>query len=960
MAAFPLFSNSSVLSEASFGFCGQIGTGMVSKNSVDPASLTAANASNRKWTVQELFGGSIGYTNYYGEGDETWYLAKTGDRGKGTPGWDDSKVQNRVKSVRTIDRCMFGGLRTSIFSWGFSIASLFVKAAGTFTSFLLSPNVICTTNGTSTGNCINLLGIIGGEGSNGGIIGSLRDSIFTPLATLAFLFTAMWVLYKGIIKREFRTSLAGLLWSIAIFVIGLMAMMKPQMLAAAPQTINSAISTCIMGAMNGQNCLNDQVTAPSSLVGEECRSSANAPNEGASLSANAMSCSIWKSFVLEGWTRGQFGRSYNDMYLSNPPSGGTVIPNAPKDTSPYGVALTSSGSANSFENKTIETSGTKINNLALYQLYISTNMKTNGDPLYNNDVNDKRWYRIITPVANNTDMWNRWAPTDGQLFNRAGVSLATAVISGAVAVSLILFAFWGLVYMFAGSLLMVFAPFFLLLAIEPSKGRKIFLGWLESVVSSILKFMASSLFVIVALTLYSAILSSTKNYATAFIGVSIMIGVLGMYRKEIINLLGMSNLGGQRFSNAVGDRIQKDTKKTKEFASIVGGSAVGGMIAARKSDEKGLKKYAAGAAGGAIEGGKRQVKRQQNMAGGIARQMDASNKAVKTRNAEMQKDIEKQAEIEERERLAREAQNTEQPTSNETGGSGTPNTGEGESTGEQVINRAQENKDEQSTRVDEQPTEGSIYQSETEPNENELPSTPKTVDEMQNRANQNRVQDPIAQPNGSNDHDLKLNTDRDEEPQRANDSVNPNVNPVNNGEQPKQGPQSAQSRLNRNTSNEKPVAPEQPVSPEYLDPNVSRNTNINQGDIKQSVNTGDFKQPPIEPTSGSNVAPPSGDITRSQPNGGSPVVPNGKPDFPNISNDEVKPPNFSESKPSPNAADDLKLPPLSGEVTSDIERKVNETNKKTVEELERQNRKVKDFNSKTDDPSDNTPKLPKL
>lgn len=679
IAAIPLYSDSSVISNASFGLCKEIGSGMSGKNQVNTDVSADATGTGRKWTVQELFGNSLKFTSYNGEGKEGWLLADTKDRGKKAVDWKNATVQTRVKEIRQIDRCLVGGITTSVNNVALSISSAVMSLASYFVSKMMSSNIICTVGGNTSG-CINILGIIGGTGSNGGIIGSLRDSIFSPLATLAFLFAAMWLMYKGLIKREFRTSLVGFLWSIGIFVIGLMAMQKPQMLAAAPQTINSAINTCIIGALNGQNCVTSEVTAPSSLVGTECKSSTNSKKEQASMAANAMTCSIWKSFVLDGWSRAQFGTGYNSLYLASVPSGGEKASVVPKDTSIYGVSLKSSGSASSYKNKTVETSGDKVYNLALYQLYISTNMKTSGDKQYNNKSQDPRWFNIVVPVAKSTDMWDRWAPVYNAGVMRFLSAMGTLFIVIPVAASLILFAFWGMVYMLAGSLLMVFSPFFLLLAIEPSKGRRIFLGWLESVVSSILKFMASSLFVIVALTLYSSVLNSTKSFATSFIGILVMVGVLMMYRKEIVNLLGMSNLGGQRLSNAVGDRISDKAKDAKDFATVVGGSAVGGMIASRNIEGNMRDKIAGTVkhtARGAVEGAARQTRRQQNFAGGVARQIGGSRKAVMRDNEELHKQRAEQAK---RESAEREAQESAQGQDSNTPGNNsnpTPPTGGG-------------------------------------------------------------------------------------------------------------------------------------------------------------------------------------------------------------------------------------------------------------------------------------------
>lgn len=643
--AIPFVSpKSSAISQASFNFCDSLGAGMSgARENVNISDVAAKKAGNRKWTVQELFSNSIGFTSYNGEGDETWYFAKSEGYGKGVPGYDDADVQTKIKEVRTLTKCSVGGFQSSLSNGLLLISSKIVDIARFFTTKMLSGSVICQPG--QTGDCINILGVIGGNGSNnGGIIGSLRDSIFSPLATLVFIFVGLWVAYKGLFKREFRASLFGILWAVGIFVLGVIALNKPMMLASAPQKMNSILSTCIVGAMNGQSCLTGTVTVPSTLVGDECKSEASTTgNEGASMAANAMTCSIWKSFVLDAWSRAEFGTGYDKLYLANPPKGADVWKHTPKDTSVYRVNMKSSGSAESYNGGVVETNSEPISNLALYQLYISTNMKSTTDSKYNNKSKDPRWYNIIVPATKDTNMWNYWAPATGYGLKRIMISFSSMIVAAAVSISLILFSLWGMIYMFAGTLLMTFAPFFLLVAIEPGKGRRIFLGWLESVVSSILKYMASSLFVIIALTLYSSILSSTDSYATAFVGVMIMVGVLMMYRKEIVNLLGMTNLGGQKLSNAVGDKLQEKGKKTKEFASYVGGSALGGALAANKmADGVAPIETLKGAMSGATKGARTHMKRGTSMMSGVLRQEEASMRDYKRKQQEIEKAKKKQ------------------------------------------------------------------------------------------------------------------------------------------------------------------------------------------------------------------------------------------------------------------------------------------------------------------------------
>ena len=623
-------------------FCGKLGTNMDSRLSINTDKLTAPNVTARKWTVQELFDSSIAFTTYNGEGKDTFWLADTEWRTKQVSDWTGD-VKNKSEAKRNVGDCYFGPLTSDISTMMINTAGGLVNIAQFFIVRLYSGDVICTSPDSPKGACINIIGIVGGAKGKTGIIGSLRDSIFSPLATLMFILVGVWILYKGLFKREFRASMMGLLWSLGVFIFGLIALNKPAMLAGAPQTINSALSTCLMGAMNGQSCVTGTVTAPSTIVGTECESyGTSAGTEGAAMAANSLTCSLWKSFVLDAWSRGEFGYNYNELYLKDAPTDGTVWANAPDDVTPFSVNMKSSG-ATPTDGSKIETAAVPINNLALYQLYISTDMKSSGDTQWKNTVTkgqDLRWYNIIKAASKDDRMWNHWTPNSVYGVKRIGTAFVSLVMTGIVCVLLAVTSFWGLVYMFAGSLLMAFAPFFLLIAIEPGKGRRIFLGWLESVSSSILKYMASALMVLVALSLYAAILSSTSNYISSFIGVTIMTGVLMMYRKEIINLLGMTSLGGQKLSNAVGERLAKKGKKAKEFAKVVGGSAIGGAIAEGQNGGNVLSGFGTGLK----EGTGRQLRRGNSLLSGIARQSESVNRAHTKANSDKERE-EKQVNV---------------------------------------------------------------------------------------------------------------------------------------------------------------------------------------------------------------------------------------------------------------------------------------------------------------------------
>lgn len=625
-------SLSSQFSKASLGACSDLGYNLDSGTGAPDTDVPAPDATGRKWTIQELFQNGTKLSVYNGEtGSSTkgsWLLydTKQDKRGSGYDGWDDQTVQTTLQAARSDSKCLTGGIVTSIGNMFYALSDWILDLGTSIVGQLYNPTFICA-GGTDTNSCvINLVGVIGGSDNNadnGSLISSLYSGIYTPLISFSFLFVAIWLIYKGLIKRELRASFSGILWSIIIFFVGVISMVHPLMLASAPQQANSLIGSCIIGAMNGQNCMDGSTQAPSTVTGTDCQSSASGAdsNQTAQLAVNGLGCAIWKSFVLDPWSASEFGRSYSSLYITNTPKGGHTwkIAKQIKNPNDYCVHLKSSAAASSQTNGVKIDGGPQVCNLAIYQLYLNSSVndtQNSSTEKHPNQSIDDRYYNIIIPATKDPTMWNSWSPKTGNAAMRIMSSLMSFFSSTIAIISLVVFAFWGLIYEFAGTLLMAFAPVFFLVGVVPGNGKRIFLGWLESIVSSSLKYLASSLFVIIALTMYAGVVANAHSSGGAFIGILIMVGVMITYRKEIVNLLGQANFGGKRVSNAVGERIKEKAHKAKELGTATAGAGLGAAWGGRNNGNGVTKNFLNGAKSGAA----RRLKREPTILGSAIRQ----------------------------------------------------------------------------------------------------------------------------------------------------------------------------------------------------------------------------------------------------------------------------------------------------------------------------------------------------
>ena len=577
------FSNSTSQADA-FGVCEKVGSFMGQKSVSGDSSSPNATDPNRKWTVEELFRNSIGYSSFYGEGKGTWLYAEKVNRGEHVAGWTGD-VQTKIESARGFS-CITGGFDF--------VPQIFLILTGEITS--LTSSVVISLVGQD--KIADVIGkIVGGGDNDGGLISTFLNSFYMPLVVLAALIMTVTIVYKGLIKRQIREAFSSLIWSVGAFVVGVAFMLNPGMLASAPQAITSTITSCVVGSLSGQSCISGEVQTPTLLAGKECISSTATGNSAESV-VNGLNCTIWKAFVLEPWAEEQFGAPYRELYTSDPPSGGSIWSNLPAGSeTKYCVNTSSSQSlAEGLRGTpTMDSPGGEICNVALYHLFIKTDMIDTVSQSGNNYTDgvmktddtgsyDGRWYDIIVPMAQDSSKWRNWAGED-MLFSRIAASIMSLIAIIAAASVLLTLALFGGAYKLIGLILMAFAPIFLLMAIEPTRGKKIFLGWLETVVSSILKYFAITVLMVIALILYAGLLSNT-NGILSLIGVIFLTVALHMYRKEIVDLIGASNMGGQRLSNKANELGSKAWKQVSEKSKAVAGGFIGGVMAENSSEHK--------------------------------------------------------------------------------------------------------------------------------------------------------------------------------------------------------------------------------------------------------------------------------------------------------------------------------------------------------------------------------------
>lgn len=549
------------------------------------------NEKNRVWTLQEAFGNGATFVNYEGEGGKTEEnVREKSPANTFKPGNYDA-VYDKLEGVRTFGSCVFPAAVSSIANVTLLAASSISSAVQTFVVFAFDSSIICSDPAHPTGVCLNLLKVIGGTGdTQGGLIGTLTGSIYMPLLVIAVTLTGLWIGYKGLVQRKLREAMFDAIWVCLSVVFGLALLLNPTLLAKAPMAVSNAVGTCIIGSFSGQNCMdssggttsatNDNLSTSSSKI---CRSLApGAALDGQmSMTVNSMTCSIWKAFVLEPYAQGSFGTSFENLDTVADTPTKKVIEKAGIDPNTFCVNLGTSDSLASFSGKraVFDRDTGKVCNLLAYQMFLKTNASTTGSITPDSGAIDTRWYNVIVTAANDDGLWAQWAPSMTNSLHKnatATLALITGLAGGFI---LIVIAFFALVYYLTSVILMAFAPLFFLLGVHPGRGKKILMGWLEKVLSNVLKYLASALFLIVAVSFYAAILGAASNPALTFLFVVIISGALFMYRKEVIELIGKVSMGGEQLSSKFSDGLKARAAGVGGLALAGVGSGIGAAIA---------------------------------------------------------------------------------------------------------------------------------------------------------------------------------------------------------------------------------------------------------------------------------------------------------------------------------------------------------------------------------------------
>lgn len=603
--------------------------------------------SGRKYNITELFGASTNYATANGQREkETFLYGKNNSVGTYVTLNETQKA--RLNSVST--SCITSGLQTTVQTVFYKMSTGLADLISSILRLFFNNGFVCSD--TITEGCIDLVGIAGDQ--NTGLISAFGKGVFLPLSTFIFLAVAIWLAYNGVIKHQFRMGIGGVIWALFAFFLGLFTVYKPMMVAQIPQDATTLISSCILNVVAGGDCLSKGTGNQSALQSDPlCSTYADNidPKTQVQLALETLTCRIQKGFTIDYWARQEFGYGIDDLYTKGAPKGHKVFPEEKLQGSPddYCVNLYSKGSAkDAYEGHTsLQMSNQAMvcniavaylaNNSSSYQV---TNIdQTTGKVTVKPSLTginfglNKQGYEmnasIIATAAKDDTMW---ASVTGGGRDFIGFSQMVAVLL--TVITFVPIGVLGVAYSVGSQVLIIFAPIFLLLGIHPGRGKKIFLGWLESFLSTVMKYFATGILLVIMVTFYSTVFA-TMTGAKVLVATIILASVFLLYRKELTNIIGTVNLGGVKVTNKLKEKVDKVSNSANDLKNAAIGGAIGGKLGGGTVGQ------------GMQESVEMQLRRNQGFVGDVFRGKQRTKNALKTEKDAAIRRTEREAERQE-------------------------------------------------------------------------------------------------------------------------------------------------------------------------------------------------------------------------------------------------------------------------------------------------------------------------
>lgn len=429
------------------------------------------------------------------------------------------------------------------------------------------------------------------------VVGTLKDAVFFAFLTPVIMISALWMAWVGLVKRQSTQMAQGAMWMIGASVASVALMTNPMWL---PNTINTGVTSISQAGMNAvssattKNSGDDMCVGGSSGAaptaidtsgGERFLAPDNSP-AGAATRQNVrqMQCTMWYSFMYTPWVMGEFGTNpstaTDDSHIKEgwrEALDGRRLGGANKDVVQLGA------NAGAYNAEGYRTSGKvakvklgayeptdKSQNWALFMLDNQINYPDSTEAQ-----RQQQQLALLNVTASqlHKDNYNGAFKGEGaeSRMATAGLSLIAALGAGLMVVIVAM----SIIILDVGMIILVLvSPLFFLIGVHPGMGRRVALGWAETILGLAIKRVVLSMVLAVMLIFYGSILAQGSELPwmiSMILVVAVSIGGI-TYKDKIIDMFGKVSLGG---NGGLGSPDMPGSRHAKRFLKKQGKKALG-------------------------------------------------------------------------------------------------------------------------------------------------------------------------------------------------------------------------------------------------------------------------------------------------------------------------------------------------------------------------------------------------
>lgn len=450
----------------------------------------------------------------------------------------------------------------------------------------------------------SLLGLAA-DGTGGltaaGVFSDLFNTIFSGFVVIAFILTAIYMLYNVVFKRQMRLAISTIIKTILIFMIAVIMSTNPSYWVGVPNKIATYGQALVLNSMAGiydnieegdnPKLCTTEVASVYENVNLSDLDEDNLMTEFEKVNVNMRSiigCKMWEELLFKPWVKGQFGTDYENLNAD-------VLGNINETWVGTGSVPIGNGQT--------------IDNWALFHLSTQTDahaqIGNNNFPTIVNDVNAD-WWRIVDALSNYdegettetiggeehthmlqvpsdpSEYWQSWIGNNSvERIGTAFIAIAFGIVGS---LAPLVFSLSSAVLGFGITLLMMTAPLFLLFGTWGGKGDGIFLGWLSALANTMIKRIAVSILLVlsIAITLSIMNLIYIIGFVKSFILMIVVTLILIKNKNKILDMLANVDFGGTFNPRTKANQIMDSTnRKAKDVGKIGLATAAGAYAGAR-------------------------------------------------------------------------------------------------------------------------------------------------------------------------------------------------------------------------------------------------------------------------------------------------------------------------------------------------------------------------------------------